>query len=114
MAKMLDFNSFVQPELPITFADANKTIVHVTAPSVDLIDQLEANLDALRELAKNTNKETVAACYDLAAKLISCNTECLTITGADLRGKYGVSIVMLIAFYSGYLEFIEDIKNAKN
>lgn len=114
MAKTLDFNSFVQPELPITFADEKKTTVHVTVPSADLIEKLEANLDALRELAKSTNWETVEACYDLAAQLISYNAECLTLTGADLREKYEVSIVMLIAFYNCYLEFIEEIKTAKN
>lgn len=114
MAKILDFNSFVQPTFPIVFADEERTTVNVTAPDVQLIDRLEANLDALRELAKNTNAETVKACYDLAAELIGCNKEGLTFTGDELRGEYRVSLVMLIAFFSGYLEFIEGIKEAKN
>lgn len=114
MAKMLDFNAFVQPTLPLTFADAARTVVNVTVPSEKLVEKLAANLGELQELAKHANKETVAACYGLAADLISCNLEDVAVTADDLRNKYGVGLLMLVAFFNAYIDFIGEIKSAKN
>lgn len=114
MAKSLDFNSFIQPTLPVTFADAEKTAVHVTTPSVKLIERLEANVGELQDLAVNKSPETIKACYDLAGELISCNTEGKPVTGDDLRDKYNVNLLGLVTFYSVYLDFIREIKTVKN
>ena len=63
---------------------------------------------------KGTGPETSKAVYALAAKLINCNLDFFKTTGEELATKYGVSQQDLILFYTIYLEFLEEIDNAKN
>lgn len=114
MAKMLDFNKFDQPTLPLIMRDDAKTHVTVVAPSEELIEKLEANKDEIVKACGNKDAGSLAQCYDLAAELISCNEEGLAMTGKELKEVYKVNYLMLYAFLASYLEFVNDIKSAKN
>lgn len=114
MAKLLNFRHFAQPTLPIAMNDAEETPFTLVAPSVELVERLEANQDTIVATFKKGDRESVEAIWDLAASLISCNREGRTVTAADLKGRYGVSYEMLFAFYTAYGEFIAEIESAKN
>lgn len=114
MAKSLNFRQFAQPTLPITMNDAAETVFTLTAPSVELVEQLEANQKALLDTFKKGNRESLDEIWNLAARLISCNRECRQVTVEDLKGKYGMTYQMLFIFLEAYGEFIAEIEAAKN
>ena len=114
MAKMLDFNKFDQPTLPLVMRDDAKTKLTVVAPSEELIERLEANIDGIKLACASKNSESLVACYDLTAELISCNEEGIKMTGKELKEVYKVNYMMLFAFLVSYLEFVNEIKSAKN
>lgn len=114
MAKVLDFNKFDQPSLPIVMRDGDKTQFTVTAPSYELIEELEANQDAITAACKKGDAGSLEKAWELAAKLISCNQECRQVTGEELQAKYGMTYVMLFAFFVSYREMINEIESAKN
>ena len=118
MAKLLDFNSFEQPTLPIIMKDESRTQLNVTAPSEALIEKLDANRDEISKRLRNVeNAKTfrdLLPMYDFAAELISNNKEGIEMNGTDLRYKYNVNYLMLFAFFVAYMEFINEIKLSKN
>lgn len=114
MAKGLNFRNFNQPTLPINMNDADETLFTITAPTVELVERLEANQEAITAVFARGNRESLNEIWELAAALISCNREHRTVTVADLKGKYGVSYEMLYAFILAYSGFIKEIENAKN
>ena len=65
-------------------------------------------------LQLNGDMTTVQACYDLAARLMSCNRSGIKVTTEDLRGKYQINLEALIIFYNAYIDFIEEVTNQKN
>ena len=114
MAKLLNFRNFAQPTLPIAMNDAEETLFTLVAPSVELVERLEANQDSIVATFQKGNRESLDAIWDLAASLISCNRECRAVTVDDLKGRYGMSYTMLLAFLTAYGEFITEIESAKN
>lgn len=114
MAKNLNFRKFAQPTLNITMNDAEETLFTLTAPTVELVERLEANQDALIETFTKGDRESLEEIWNLAAALISCNREGRQVTAEDLKRRYRLSYQMLFAFLTAYGEFIEEIENAKN
>lgn len=114
MSKTLDFNSYRRPELVLVMKDDAQTIIHVTTPVLQLVEELRANLDELQSALTAGDAESTRQVYTLAAKLISCNLDGLTVTGMDLAKKYRLNLRDMADFYEVYLDFIEEIKNAKN
>lgn len=114
MAKGLNFRNFAQPTLPINMNDAEETLFTCTAPTVLLVERLEANQDAIVASFQGGGRESLDAIWDLAADLISCNREHRRVTAKELKGKYGMSYEMLYAFFIAYSEFVGEIENAKN
>lgn len=114
MSKVLDLNSIKLSTLKLVFTDATRTTIHVTAPSEALINEMENWIKTGMDTLSVGNDTSVAAAFDLTARLISCNRERLTITPADLQDKYDVDIWTLVAILNAYTEFISDIKNEKN
>lgn len=114
MSRVLDLNSIKLPTLELIFTDADRTTIHVTVPTEGLINEMESWAKTGMAAITAGDDNSADASYDLVARLISCNREHLTITGADLRGKYSVDIWTLIAILNAYTEFISDIKNEKN
>jgi hypothetical protein len=114
MARVLDFNKFEQPTLPLVMKDAGQTKFTVTAPSLELVQKLEANRDELDQALKKGDENSLAKAWDLAAELISCNEEGRQVTAEDLQEKYCMSYLMLLAFFKVYGELIAEIESAKN
>lgn len=112
MAKILDFNALERPTLEITMKDTDRTKIRVTTPTERLYERL---LVASAELAHVKDAAAIRATYDLAAELISCNLDGLIVTADELKDKYRLTWdTDLIVFFSAYLDFIHEIKNAKN
>ena len=114
MAKVLDLNAIKMPTLELIFTDAARTTIHVTAPTEALINEMESWVKTGLEPLSAGDSRSMEMAYDLTARLLSSNREHLTITAADLQGKYNVDIWTLIAILNGYTEFISDLKNEKN
>lgn len=119
MAKTLDFNKLSRPVLPMVMCDEAKTTIRVTTPSEVLIEELQATLPELQRVMDGKDQEAVDLCYDLAARLISCNTSGVEVSAEDLRVKYWpreriMNQLYLLEFYSAYVDFIREINNAKN
>lgn len=114
MAKALNFREFAQPTLKITMNDAEETVLNLTAPSVELVERLDANQASLIETFNKGNRESLDEIWKLAADLISCNRECRQVTVEELKGRYGMGYKMLFVFLEAYGEFIEEIEAAKN
>lgn len=114
MARSLNFRSFAQPTLPINMNDAEETLFTVTAPTVELVERLEANQDEIIAVFQRGDRESLEEFWKLAADLISCNRERRQVTVSDLKGRYGMGYDMLLEFFVVYSEFLEDIKRAKN
>jgi hypothetical protein len=115
MKRTLDFNALEQPSIELTFRDAARTRVTVKAPTTAMVEKLQANLGSIKAALGGDQATALPAVYDMLAEFISCNEEGLTVTGADLRDKYGwTDIIYPFAFMKVYLEMIEEIQNAKN
>ena len=114
MAKGLNFRNFAQPTLPIVMNDAEATLFTLTAPTVELVERLQANQDEIVATFKKGDDESIAAIWGLAADLISCNREGRKASAEELKGRYGMTYKMLYAFLAAYFEFIDEIEQAKN
>lgn len=114
MARIIDFNKLEQPTLPLIMRDEKHTELNVVAPTEELIEKLEANYDIIQEACKPGKAGSLDKAYELAAEFISCNLEGIKVTGDELRNVYKVNYLMLTVFMVNYLEFIDEIKNAKN
>ena len=114
MQKTLDFNSVERPTIKLTMKDEAHTVINVTTPSEALIEKLQANQADIVTAAKGGDLKAVNTVVALMADLVSCNLEGVTVTEADLRGKYHVSLADAIIFFTVYNEFIDEIKTAKN
>lgn len=114
MAKTLDFNKWTGPVLQLVMRDAKKTKIKVGMPTEGLMEELQEKLPELEKTLAAGDADTIRAVYDLAARLISCNSSGLQVTAEDLKGKYKFNLEMLVAFYETYLEFINETTDAKN
>lgn len=114
MAKTLNFNDVKLLTLHIVLKDEAKTNVHITAPTVDLVERLQSDLPSLQEKLKKGDKESIKLMYDLAADLISVNKDDIKLNGEQLRNEYKLDVVDLMVFFGAYLDFVAEIKNAKN
>lgn len=114
MAKIIDFNALEQPTIEVVLRDEARTKITVTAPDLALIEKLQANSDSIKAACSTKDLKAVNEAYNLAAEFMSCNQEGIKLTGEELRTKYGVTYALLFIFIMNYLEFIDEIKNAKN
>lgn len=114
MAKILDFNLLQQPTQVLRMADDEKTVIHVSAPTVNMVDELKNNGAMLEAALKSNDPNTTQAVYNLAARLISCNLDGIVVTPEELAVKYRMSLVALKMFFETYVEFLSEITNSKN
>lgn len=114
MPKILDFNSYRRPELVLVMKDDKSTILHVTTPTQQLVEEFSANLIELQKALTGDDDIATRTVYTLAAKLINCNLDGVTVTPLDLAKKYCMNKEDMALFWSAYMEFIEEIKKAKN
>lgn len=114
MATSLNFRNFAQPTLPLTMNDAEGTPITVTAPTVELVELLQANQAEITAALSQGDESTISEIWTLAARLISCNREGRQVTAEDLKGRYGISYAMLLVFFKSYMAFINEIEHEKN
>lgn len=114
MANALNFNKYRPPILPVEMMDEQKTVLHVTAPTVDLQEELRANTADLSALLSGSDEEKRAGLWDLAARLMSCNRNLRKVTPEQLRGTFKLDEEDLVVFYHEYVNFLTGIENAKN
>lgn len=114
MPKLLDFNSYRRPELVLVMKDEKGTVLHVTTPTHRLCEEFSANLGELQKALSGQDETATRLVYELAAKLINCNLDGVTITGKELATKYGLNLEDMAIFWTTYGEFIEEIKQEKN
>ena len=112
--QMLDFNALQQPSWPVKLKDDEQTVVHVSAPTVELYDRLVAATPELEKASKTKDGRTTRALYNLIADIMSINDDGYTFTGEELRDKYKLTLVDIIHFVGGYFQFMKEIKEAKN
>lgn len=112
--KTLDFNALEKPVLELTLKDEAKTVVRVTAPTEELVERLTAAAGEIQTVINDNTGETVRALFELIAELMNCNVEGLTFTAEDLRDKYNMKLYEATVFVKVYLDFIQELNNAKN
>lgn len=112
--KTLDFNAIQQPTWTVKLRDEDQTVVNLTTPTVDLMDRLIAAAPELKQVAESKDGRSVRAVYELIADIMNCNDDGYTFTAEELRDKYKMSLLDLFRFVGGYLEFVNEMKNAKN
>ena len=112
--KALDFNSLQQPTWTITLKDDDKTVVNLTAPTVELVDKLLTLSREISSAIEAQDGRAIKAAYGVFAEVRNCNNDLLTCSAEELRDKYKLNFLDLLAFTKGFLGFIEEIKNAKN
>lgn len=112
--KALNFNDIQQPTWAVTLRDPDKTTVNLEAPSVELVDRLTALAPELQAVAETKDGRAIRSCYELIAEIMSCNDDGFTFSAEELRDRYKMRFVDIALFVQGYLEFLTEIKNAKN
>lgn len=113
-AKITDLRIADFPTMTLVLPD--ETVVHVCAPTVELVDELKGSrrrLNAILE-GQEGDAQSKRAVYELAAKLINCNEDDFTTTPQDLAVKHRVSLRALHVFFEDYVYFLKTIENEKN
>lgn len=113
MARALDFNELQDSFFDITLRDPAKTVVHLDLPNEALINELENMHDEVQKM-KTGNEAAVKGIYNLAARLINCNFDFFTCTGEELARKYRMNLVLIMQFFSKYMDCITELSNQKN
>ena len=113
MNKVLDLNSVQRPTLELTMMDEARTLIRVSTPTEAMVQELQ-ELGPEFNRMKTGDRSAVAAIYDLAARLISCNRDFITVTAEELRSKYRMDLESAIVFFTAYMDFIAAITNEKN
>lgn len=114
MVKKLNFNALEQPVLEITLRDKEQTVVRVIAPTEDLVERFTAAAAEIQSITSDNNGETIKALYGLIAELINNNLDELKFTADSLRTQYNMKLYDMVIFVRVYLEFIQELENAKN
>lgn len=112
--KMLDFNAIQQPTWALRLRDDAQTVVHIAVPTVDLVERMLALSSELSEITTNKDARAIKALYTLIADVINNNDDGYTFTAEDLRDTYKMSLLDTAYFVAGFLDFVAEIKDAKN
>lgn len=110
----IDFNSLSRPMVLLVMRDAAKTQIHLTVPTVGLVERLKANIPTLQQALNGEENELRPALYDLAADLINCNLDAIRVSGGELAGQYAMTMADLVAFFDGYTNFLTEVEHTKN
>ncbi|MDE6730017.1 MAG: hypothetical protein K2J71_04500 [Oscillospiraceae bacterium] len=110
--KNFDFNAIEQVTMGVTLPNKEKTRLHLTTPTVSLVEKLEANIGKVDEILNSDDKVSINNLFQMLADLMSCNKEFRTVTVAELKDCLLAQHVN--AFLIAYTEFLAEIKSAKN
>ena len=110
---MLDYTQTAKPTMSVKMRDNGGTVLRVTLPPLDVVDELTAMGDVLAAAADGT-ADAVSTLYSFAARVLSCNRDHITVAPEDITGKYDLDIDDLTVFFSDYVDFISGISRRKN
>lgn len=113
MARILDLNCMQSSIMDVTLQDEARTVFHLDIPTEELVQEFEAMLPELDSLKKG-DRQAVNNIFEVAAKLISCNLDFITVTAAELRGAYRMNVISALNFFSAYMDALEALTNEKN
>lgn len=118
MAK-LDFRTLIMPTLELDMVDEDNTHITVTTPTEGLVEEFETMRENMATIFAADNPDALDACYAVAARVISCNRQGIRVSVEDIKTKYWpkdeiLNQVFLLNFFKSYIEYIEELKNAKN
>lgn len=113
MARVLDLNNVQSSIMDLTLQDDARTVLHLDMPTEALVRELEQMGPELEKI-KTGDRSAIDAIYDLAARLINCNFDFITVTAEELQGKYHMSRVAALAFFNAYLGFLNELADQKN
>ena len=114
MAKILDLNALEQPTLELTLLDDDKTTFRLVCPDVKLVERFMAASKELKAVQDSGDADAIKKLYKLTAEMVSCNLDDRKVTAEELRDKYRIKFVHLFFIFNSYLEFIQEINEAKN
>ena len=116
MNKLTDLRLADYPTMTVVLPDEAGTTVHVSAPTVDLCDELRANERKIYAVlrGKEGDARTSRAVYELAAQFLNCNDDNFTTTAQELATKYRLSLRVLDVFFRDYAEFLKSLEHEKN
>lgn len=112
--EMLDFNAIQQPTWPLKLKDDDQTVVHLSYPTLELVDRLTALSGELRGIAAKKDGKAIRATFGTVAEVMNHNEDGFTFTAEELRDKYRMTLLDLARFVSGYMDFLQEANNAKN
>lgn len=113
MSRVLDLNSVQSSFMDLTLRDDAHTMVQLDIPTEALVNELQNMGPELKKM-ETGDRTAVNMIYDLAARLINCNSDFLTVTGEELRTKYRMNLVVMLTFFKSYMGFINELSNQKN
>ncbi|MGN0518321.1 MAG: hypothetical protein ACI4II_06320 [Acutalibacteraceae bacterium] len=113
---MLSYEDLHQPQMVYELKDSNNTVLHIIAPTKELVDTTKKALPDIIKILENGSDSIVRnQLYDLSMHLMNCNLDNILINdGHELAVKYGMSLLDLSDFISKYYIFISGIENSKN
>lgn len=114
MSEIYSFSAHRPPTIAFELPDKKKTVVHVAPPLLSLIEEVTARLPDLLDLHTKSAPERARASFDLAARMMSCNLDGMTFTAEELRDVYKLTRYDVIGFFKLYVDFLADLKDAKN
>ncbi|MBO5123421.1 MAG: hypothetical protein J6B99_09725 [Oscillospiraceae bacterium] len=95
--------------------DTDHTVLHLSVPSVEFIEKMQALEPVIAEMQKGDNAvESIKKLYAFFAEIFSHNEDGIRVTAGDLRDVYKLNLLHLLKLYPEYMDFIGDIENAKN
>ena len=112
--KMFDFNAVRKPTWPVKLGDADGTIVHLSYPTLALAERLTALAEEIGDIAASKDGRAIRRAFDIIAEVMTCNEDGFAFTAEDMRDKYNMSLLVMAQFTAGYLEFLQEAKDAKN
>lgn len=99
---MLDLISIKKPTLPVKISDVL---------SVTLLPTSKELVDKMQEFKKNTGSHNSAELYQLAAAVLSDNTEKKTVTTEDIKH---LDLYVIKELFREYQKFIKEINADPN
>ena len=100
----------------MTLVLPGETVVHVCAPTVELVGELRRGRRKLDAVLRGDEGDDRAkkAVYELAAKLINCNDDDFETTAQELAVLHRVSLRALKVFFEDYAKFLKTLETEKN
>ena len=114
MGETYSFSAHRPPVLEIEMPDKKQTVVHITPPTLKLIEEVTERMPELLDLHTKGAPERARASFDLAARMMSYNLDGMAFTAEDLRDVYKLTRYDVLGFFKLYVNFLANLKDAKN